>query len=61
MILQNAGNAEESQADLESTAVIYFESHCMSCTVTLLAASIFHRKDDVPHINPVILIYIANV
>lgn len=61
MILKNAGDTEEIQANLESTAIIYFESHCMSCTVTLLIASIIHRKVDRPYINPVILMYIANI
>lgn len=61
MILQNAGHTEEIQANLESTATIHFESHRMSCTVTLFIASIIHRKVDRPYINPVILVYIANL
>lgn len=61
VILQNAGDSEEIQATLESSAIIYFKSHRMSCTMTLLIASISHRKVDRPYINPLALIYIANI
>lgn len=61
VILQNAGDTEEIQANFESTAIVYFNGHPMSCTVTLLIASVIQRKADRPYINPVILIYLAKI
>lgn len=61
MILTNAGDMEEIQAHLESTALIYFKSHHRSYAVTLLIARIIHERVDRAHINPVIHIYTANI
>lgn len=46
MILPNAGDMEEIQARLESSALIYFKSYHRSYAVTLLIARIIHGRVD---------------
>lgn len=61
MALPNAGDMEEIQARPESTALIYFKNYHRSYAVTLLMARIIHWRVGRAHINPVILIYTANI